>query len=147
MCINFLQITQKVLTKEMVHFLELTTEILSFLQTFSVRKTTSQLFLYLESLTQNINEKKNFISGIFWIFQSKLKIIHTATYLHCFFMFLVTVFDMFCAVDCYLSLLFSHFMLLFSPSFWFSSRHEIHSAIYNVWFSWKSTLIITNPML
>ena len=58
MCINFLQITQKVLTKEMVHFLELTTEILSFLETFSVRKTTSQLFLYLESLTQRISTKK-----------------------------------------------------------------------------------------
>ena len=70
MCINFLQITQKVLTKEMVHFLELTTEILSFLQTFSVRKTTSQLFLYLDSLTQNINEKKTLFLAYFGSFKA-----------------------------------------------------------------------------
>ena len=43
-CITFLQITQKVLTKDIFHWLELTTEILSFLQMFSVRKTTSPLF-------------------------------------------------------------------------------------------------------
>ena len=42
--ITFLQITQKILTKDIFHWLELITEILSFLQIFSVRKTTTPLF-------------------------------------------------------------------------------------------------------
>ena len=43
-CITFPQITQKILIKDMIHWLELITEILSFLQIFSVRKTTPQFF-------------------------------------------------------------------------------------------------------
>ena len=42
-CITFLQITQKLLTKDIFHWLELITEIQSSLQIFSVRKTTTQL--------------------------------------------------------------------------------------------------------
>ena len=42
--IAFLQITQKILTKDIFHWLELITRILSFLQIFSVRKTTTLLF-------------------------------------------------------------------------------------------------------
>ena len=40
-CITFLQITQNVLTKGIFHWLEMITEILSFLKIFSVRKTTT----------------------------------------------------------------------------------------------------------
>ena len=43
-CITFLQITQKVLTTDIFHWLELITEILSFLKIFSIRKTTIPLF-------------------------------------------------------------------------------------------------------
>ena len=43
-CITFPQITKKILTKDIFHCLELITEILSLLQIFSVRKTTTQLF-------------------------------------------------------------------------------------------------------
>ena len=43
-CITFLQITQKVPTKDIFHWLELITEILSFLQITSLRKTTTPLF-------------------------------------------------------------------------------------------------------
>ena len=39
---------------------------------------------------------------------------------------------MFSAIYPYLLLLFSHFVFLFSSSFFFSSRHETHSTIYNV---------------
>ena len=39
---------------------------------------------------------------------------------------------MFSARYPYLPLLFSHFVFLFSLSFYFSSRHETHSTIYNV---------------
>ena len=42
--VTFSQITQKILTKDVFHWLELITEILRFLQIFSVRKTTNQLF-------------------------------------------------------------------------------------------------------
>ena len=48
-CITFLQVTQKILTKDIFHWLELITEILSFLQIFSVRKTTTQVFKYLRN--------------------------------------------------------------------------------------------------
>ena len=43
-CITFLQVTQKILTKDIMHWLEVITEILSFLQISSVRKTTTQFF-------------------------------------------------------------------------------------------------------
>ena len=55
--------------------------------------------------------------------------------LHFFFLALITVFHMFSAVHLYLFLLFSHFVVLFSPSFSFSSRQETHSTIYNVSFN------------
>ena len=43
-CITFPQITQTILTKDIIHRLELSTEILIFLQIFCVRKTTTHLF-------------------------------------------------------------------------------------------------------
>ena len=43
-CVTFPQITQKILTKDIFHCLELITEILTFLQIFIVRKTTTPLF-------------------------------------------------------------------------------------------------------
>ena len=43
-CITFLQITQKIVTKDVFHWLELITEILSFVQIFTVSKTPSLLF-------------------------------------------------------------------------------------------------------
>ena len=51
-CITFLQVTQKILTKDIFHWLELITEILSFLQIFSVRKTTTQLLHYFSNLPE-----------------------------------------------------------------------------------------------
>ena len=47
--IIFLQITLKILTKGIFHWLELITEILNFLQIFSVRKTTTPLFQYFRN--------------------------------------------------------------------------------------------------
>ena len=40
----------------------------------------------------------------------------------------------------YLHLLFSQFVVLFWLSFSYSSRHETHSTIYNVWFNFITTL-------
>ena len=94
-CIIFLQITQKILTKEIFHWLELITEILSFLQIFSVWKTTTHLLYYFRKSVRI--STKNYISGIFWALKSKLEIIHAATYVvlflsdsnNCFFICLV----------------------------------------------------------
>ena len=47
---------------------------------------------------------------------------------------------MFSTMHAYLSLLFSHFVFLFLPSFSYSSIYETHSAIYNVWFDFITTL-------
>ena len=41
---SFPQITQKILTKDIFHWLEQITQILRFLQMFSLRKITTQLF-------------------------------------------------------------------------------------------------------
>ena len=97
--ITFLQLTQKILTKDIFHWLQLITEILSFLQIFSVRK--------------------NYISGIFWVFKSKLQINHAATYValflflflsdsnNCFFICLVAYIP-FCLY--YFAVLYFHFL-------------------------------------
>ena len=52
-CITFLQVTQKILTKDIFRCLEVITEILSFLQIFSVRKTTTQFLNISENLQEN----------------------------------------------------------------------------------------------
>ena len=59
------------------------TKILSFLQIFSVRKTTTQFFKFSNNL-QKDQQKKNYIPGIFWAFKSKLQIILAATYIALF---------------------------------------------------------------
>ena len=43
-CIPFPQITQEILTEDIIYWMELITEILGFLQIFNVRKTNTQLF-------------------------------------------------------------------------------------------------------
>ena len=57
MYITFLQITKKVLTKDIFHWLELIIEILIFLQIFSVRKTTTPLFNISEILPEYQQKK------------------------------------------------------------------------------------------
>ena len=44
MCATLLQITQKMLTKDIFDWLELITEILSFLQIFTIRKAATLPF-------------------------------------------------------------------------------------------------------
>ena len=81
-CITFPQITQKILTKDIFHLLEVITEILNFLQIFSVRKITTYFFNISKNLQEN--RQKNDIPGIFWAFKSKLQIILAATYIALF---------------------------------------------------------------
>ena len=54
-CFTFPQITRKILTKDIFYRLERITEIVSFQQIFSVRKTTTQV-------CKNINKKAVFLA-------------------------------------------------------------------------------------
>ena len=58
--------------------------------------------------------------------------INAGTYILCFFLTLICFFYMFATIHPYLSLLFSHFVFLFSLSFSYSCGHETHFSIYNV---------------
>ena len=55
-CTTFPQTTQKILTEDIIHCLKLFTEILSFLETFSVRKATTQLFEYLRKSIRKLTK-------------------------------------------------------------------------------------------
>ena len=80
--IPFLQVTQKILTKNLFHWLEVITEILSFQQIFNVRKKNHSLFWIFQKSEKNW--QKNYIPGIFWAFKSKLQIILAANYIALF---------------------------------------------------------------
>ena len=77
--ITFPQITQKILTKDMFHWLELITEILSFLQIFSVRKATAQFFIILETLPKY--QQKTIFPAYFWSLKQITD--SSCAYLHC----------------------------------------------------------------
>ena len=138
-CITSLQITQKILSKDVFQWLELITEILSFLQIIRLRKQPLSFFNILENLQED--QQKNSISDMCLTFKSKLQITDlltftatSATCIYCFFLTLINVFYMFSNIHSHLSLLLFIFVFSFSPSFSYSSRHEIHPTIYNVWF-------------
>ena len=132
MCITFLRITQKVLTKYIFHKLELITEILSFLRIFSVRKTTTQFFQYSETLPEY--QQKNYISGLFRAFKSKLQVLHGATYIalflldsdNCFYICLVPYIPI-CLY--YFLILCFYFHLL--SSFLLATRHILEFTIFD----------------
>ena len=90
-CIDFLQITQKIRTKNIFHWLELITEILSFLEIFSVRKTTTQLFNISETLPE-YQEKTIFLAH-FEPLKANYRKFTLLLILHCFFLALITVFS------------------------------------------------------
>ena len=79
-CITFLQVTQKILTKDIFHWLELITEILSFLQTFSVRKITTRFFKYFQKSARKSTKKAIFMA-YFGPLNTKLQITLAATYI------------------------------------------------------------------
>ena len=105
------------LTKDIFHWLELITEILSFLQIFSMRKTTTQLYKYFRK-----SATKKCISSIFWAFKSKLQIIHAATYIG---LFLPGSNNCFLYVNYHMSIsvstIFSFFVFIFTLFFLLSS--------------------------
>ena len=105
--INFPQITQKILTEDVIHWLELITEILGLLQIFSVRN--QYIYIYI-----NLHK----------------------------FIYIINLYILYYIYIYYLSLLFIclyYFVFLLSPSFSYSSCHETHSTIYNIWFDFTAT--------
>ena len=81
-------------------------------------------FLIFEKLSQNIKKILYFwhILDLSFLLSSN----------NCFFYMLS-------AIYLYLSLLFSYFVFLFSPSFLYSSLRKAHFTIYNVWFDFITT--------
>ena len=62
-CITLFKTTQKVLTKDRFHWLELITEILSFLPTnIKCKKNNQSVFLIFQNFCQNINKKTRFLA-------------------------------------------------------------------------------------
>ena len=90
-CITFLQITQKILTEDIIHCVELITEILSFLQIFSVKKTTTQLFYYIRKSIRKSTKKIIFLT-YFGPVRANYKYFMPLLTLHCFFLTLITIF-------------------------------------------------------
>ena len=122
-CIAFLQITQKkILTKDIFHWLQLITEILSFLQIFSIKKNNPSAFVIFQKLYQNINKKTLFLANFGTLIANCRQFMGLLT-LHCFFLTLITVFSY---VQCHISLsvstifsfcffIFTFFFILVSP--------------------------------
>ena len=113
--ITFFQVTQKILTKDIFHWLEVITEFLSFLQILSVRKNSDSLFKIFLKICKK-STKQNYIPGIFCVFKSKLPIFLLATYIALFlpdtnnFLYMYKI-NIFISVPT-----ISSFCVLFSPS-------------------------------
>ena len=114
--ITFFQVTQKILTKDIFHWLEVITEFLSFLQILSVRKNSDSLFKIFLKLCKK-STKQNYIPGIFWVFKSKLPIFLSATYIALFLPDTNNFLCMYKIIYSYLFLLFPHFVFCFHIPF------------------------------
>ena len=132
---------KKKLTKNIFHWLELITKILSFLQIFSERKATTQLFLF-QKLCQNIN-KENYISSIFWTFKSKLQIIHDVTYVTLFLPgsknFVSYVWYQ---ISISVSAIFSFCVFIFTFFILFSPWDTIYKLRSLIWFHYNLSVIL-----
>ena len=137
--ITFLQITPKILTKDIFNWLELIIEIQSFLQIFIVRKTTTQLFWYFrispKKNSKKISTKKTIFMAYFCAFKSKLQIFDVATYItlflhdcnNCFIICLVP----YIPICRYYFLIFCFYFLLLFPSV-LATRHILQFAMFDL---------------
>ena len=66
LCITFLQVTKKILTKEIFYWLELITEILSFLRLFSVTKTPTLSFYNMWKNNDHLLTNPSFLLKFFF---------------------------------------------------------------------------------
>ena len=103
------------------------TEILSFLQIFSVKNNDS-VFVNFQKSTRK-STTKNYIPGIIWVFKSKLQIILAPTSIA---LFLTDTNNSFLYVQYYISISVSTFFSFCVFIFLISSRHKTHSTIYYV---------------
>ena len=124
--IEAVMVTLKETCKDLFHWLELITEILSFLQIFSLRMTnhwTSEIF------------QKVYFWHVLGNTASHL-VLFLPDSSHCFFY-------RFSTIHSYLFLLFSHFVYLFTCIFLLLSRRD---TFYNlqclIWFHYNLTIIL-----
>ena len=110
-CITFLQVTKKILTKK--------------------KKTTTKFFLYFQKSARKLTKKPIFLA-YYGFLKANYRLFMRLLTLHCFFLTLITIFYVYNTMYSYLFLLFSHFVFLFSTSLSYSSCHETYSTIYNV---------------
>ena len=103
----------------------------SYLKDTVWEKQPLRFFNFSEKLQEN--EQK---TDIFWAFKRKLRTIHVTIHTA---LFLFSFFGMSSTIYQYLSLLFSHFVFLFSSCVSFSFRQEKYSTIYNIWFDFITT--------
>ena len=85
--IPFLQVTQKILTKNLFHWLEVITEILSFQQIFNVRKKTIHFFEFSKNLKKI--DKKTIFLGYFGPLKANYRLFLQLITLHSFFLTLL----------------------------------------------------------
>ena len=109
--------------------LEVIIQILSFLQIFSVRKSTT-VFLSFPNICKKNRQKSIFLAYVAPL-KANYRLFLRLLTLPCFFQTIITVFFyIYNTIYPYLLLLFFHFVFLFSPSL--SSRLETHFTIRNV---------------
>ena len=96
--ITFFQVTQKIRTKDIFHWLEVITEFLSFLQILSVRKNSAK----------NRRNKTIFLA-YFGSLKASYRFFFRLLTLHCFFLTLIT----FCTcIKSYIHICFYYFLIL-----------------------------------
>ena len=104
------QITQKILTTDIIHWLELITVIMHFLRYSVWEKQRLSFFIVAENLLEN--QRKHFISGFLGPLKIKLRMVHETTYIVSFLLDSKTVFHLLSIVSTRLYLLFKKILLL-----------------------------------
>ena len=127
--IPFLQLTQKILTKNVFHWLEVITEILSFLQIFNVRKTTTYFSWIFQKSAKKIDKKYIFLA-YFGPLKANYRLFLLSLTLYSFFLTLITVFI--CIYICfyYFLILRFYFHLLFLNLF--ATKHILQFTMFDI---------------
>ena len=99
--ITFLQVTQNRLTKDIFNWLELITEILSFLKNIQYEKNNHSVFLIFLKTCKKIDKKTIFLAYVGPLKVNYRLFLRLLT-LHCFFLTLIAVFYMYNTIYLYL---------------------------------------------
>ena len=130
--IPFLQVTQKVLTKNLFHWLEVITEILSFQQIFNVRKKKNIQFFEFSKNLKKIDKKTIFL-GYFGPLKANYRLFLQLITLHYFFLtllFFICIIPYIHICSYYFLILCFYFHLLFLnlPA----TKHILHFTMFHI---------------